>query len=346
MGAVGHVGGRVGEDQVRRLAAQAAGDECRVRGVAPEKAMGTQLPAGAGGDPAGLAVVGRQGFLEVEPLRPGPFLALVEAGQQILEIGLSEAAQRQVPRRRLLQVDQQAGQQVLVPRPADAVQGDVEQARVRRGQVEQDHGHRREAGTAGGDEPLVARDHAPVGAAGEHGVDAADDRAGQGRQLRLRLARETRHRYFREVRCFFAWCERTGFVADTPFRGLRNVQVPLRVVQPFRPAEIAQLLDACDPATPMGLRDRALLLTLLDSGIRCSETVGLDLGDCDFTTRRLHVRHGKGHKERVVLWCFKTLSALCESRPPESLRAERRRCGSIGDCFWSGWECSAGGDGI
>ena len=26
------------------------------------------------------------------------------------------------------------------------------------------------------------------------------------------LARETRHRYFREVRCFFAWCERTGFV--------------------------------------------------------------------------------------------------------------------------------------
>ena len=87
------------------------------------------------------------------------------------------------------------------------------------------------------------------------------------------LARETRHRYFREVRCFFAWCERTGFLQDTPFRGLRNVQVPLRVVQPFRPAEIVQLLDACDPATPMGLRDRALLLTLLDSGIRCSETV-------------------------------------------------------------------------
>ena len=48
----------------------------------------------------------------------------------------------------------------------------------------------------------------------------------------------------------------------------------------------------------------------------------------------------------LALWCFKTLSALCESRPPESLRAEGRRCGSIGDCFWSGWECSAGGDGI
>ena len=164
MGAVGHVGGRVGEDQVRRPAAQAARDECRVRGVALEKAMGTQLPAGAGGDPAGLAVVGRQGFLEAEPLRPGPFLALVEAGQQILEIGLGEAAQREVPRRRLLQVDQQAGQQVGVPLPADAVQGDVEQAGILLGDVEQDHGDGREAGTAGGDEPLVAGDHAPVGA--------------------------------------------------------------------------------------------------------------------------------------------------------------------------------------
>ena len=29
------------------------------------------------------------------------------------------------------------------------------------------------------------------------------------------LARETRHRYFREVRCFFAWGQRTGFLQDT-----------------------------------------------------------------------------------------------------------------------------------
>ena len=127
------------------------------------------------------------GLLEVEPLRPVPFLALVEAGQQILEIGLSEAAQREVPGRRRAQVDQQAGQQVRVPLPADLVQRDVEQAGVLRSQVEQDHGHRREAGTAGGDEPLVAGDDAPVGAPREHGVDDPErgDRAGQGRQLVL-----------------------------------------------------------------------------------------------------------------------------------------------------------------
>ena len=128
-----------------------------------------------------------QRLVEVEPLWPGPFLPLVEASEQVLEIGLGEAAQRQVAGRRGAQVDQQAGQQVGVPLPADLVQRHVEQAGVLHREVEQDHGHRREAGAAGGDEPLVAGDHAPVGAAGEHGVDDPErgDRAGQGRQLCL-----------------------------------------------------------------------------------------------------------------------------------------------------------------
>ena len=36
----------------------------------------------------------------------------------------------------------------------------------------------------------------------------------------------TRHRYFREVRCFFNWCVAAGFLEHTPFRGLRNVRLP------------------------------------------------------------------------------------------------------------------------
>ena len=41
----------------------------------------------------------------------------------------------------------------------------------------------------------------------------------------------TRHRYFREVRCFFNWCVAAGFLDHTPFRGLRNVRLPSEVVQ-------------------------------------------------------------------------------------------------------------------
>ena len=76
---------------------------------------------------------------------------------------------------------------VRVPLPADPVQRHVEQARILRRQVEQDHGHGREAGAAGDDEPLVAGDQVPVGAPRQHGLDDPErgDRAGQGRQFVL-----------------------------------------------------------------------------------------------------------------------------------------------------------------
>ncbi len=91
-----------------------------------------------------------------------------------------------------------------------------------------------------------------------------------------------------------------GYRADTPFTGLRNVRLPQRVVQPFTPADVVTLLAQCNPADAIGRRDRAIVLTLLDTGIRCSEAVGLDLSDCDLPAGRLRIRHGKGDKQRVA----------------------------------------------
>ena len=129
----------------------------------------------------------------------------------------------------------------------------------------------------------------------------------------------TRHRYFREVRCFFRWLRAAGYTDNDPFRGLRNVRLPHTIVPPLAPAEIGRLLACCDPQTVGGRRDRALLLTLLDTGIRCAEAVQLDLADCDFTSRRLHVRHGKGDKARIVPFaarCAGALTAYCADRGP------------------------------
>ena len=38
----------------------------------------------------------------------------------------------------------------------------------------------------------------------------------------------TRHRYFREVRCFFYWLVFANYLDSTPFASLRNVRVPRR----------------------------------------------------------------------------------------------------------------------
>ena len=110
---------------------------------------------------------------------------------------------------------------------------------------------------------------------------------------------ETRHRYFREVRCFFNWLVELDYLERTPFRGLKNVRLPQRIVEPFSREEIEGLLEACGK-TAISVRDRALVLVLLDTGARCSEVVQLRLEVLDLEGHRLRILHGKGNKQRVV----------------------------------------------
>ena len=43
-----------------------------------------------------------------------------------------------------------------------------------------------------------------------------------------------------------------------------------------------------------------MIMTLLDTGLRCSELVQLDHEDLDLESKRIKVRFGKGNKQRVV----------------------------------------------
>ncbi|MCR5183335.1 MAG: tyrosine recombinase XerD [Opitutales bacterium] len=63
--------------------------------------------------------------------------------------------------------------------------------------------------------------------------------------------------------------------------------------------EITRLLDAPVPATPQGLRDRAMLELMYSSGLRASEICGLELQSLNLEDGVILV-HGKGNKERLV----------------------------------------------
>jgi integrase/recombinase XerD len=67
----------------------------------------------------------------------------------------------------------------------------------------------------------------------------------------------------------------------------------------LRADESAALVEAADPATPLGLRDRAMLEVLYGAGLRVSELVGLPLSGLDARAGVLRVR-GKGGRERLV----------------------------------------------
>jgi site-specific recombinase XerD len=64
-------------------------------------------------------------------------------------------------------------------------------------------------------------------------------------------------------------------------------------------AEVAALFAACDPATPGGVRDAALLALLYGAGLRRQEVARLDLAHLDPVSGALAVM-GKGGKQRLV----------------------------------------------
>ncbi len=72
-----------------------------------------------------------------------------------------------------------------------------------------------------------------------------------------------------------------------------------RLPELLSPEEIDRLLQAPDPRTPAGARDRAMLELLYAAGLRVSELVSLELNDLNLETRMLLAR-GKGRKERIV----------------------------------------------
>jgi integrase/recombinase XerC len=75
---------------------------------------------------------------------------------------------------------------------------------------------------------------------------------------------------------------------------------PRRLPDAPKQREVEDIVDALDGDGPLPLRNRALVELVYSAGMRSAEAVGLDLGDVDFEQELVHVRNGKGAKDRVV----------------------------------------------
>ena len=62
---------------------------------------------------------------------------------------------------------------------------------------------------------------------------------------------------------------------------IRPPKVEHKVIIPFRPEQLKTLLKFCDPNTFCGLRNRALILTFVDTGMRLEEMWKMSIEDLD-----------------------------------------------------------------
>jgi site-specific recombinase XerD len=75
---------------------------------------------------------------------------------------------------------------------------------------------------------------------------------------------------------------------------------PRRLPDAPKQREVEEIIDGLGGDGPLPLRNRALVELVYSAGLRSAEAVGLDLGDVDFEQELVHVRQGKGSKDRVV----------------------------------------------
>ncbi|MFL5953897.1 MAG: tyrosine-type recombinase/integrase [Gaiellaceae bacterium] len=111
-----------------------------------------------------------------------------------------------------------------------------------------------------------------------------------------RLAPATISRKLASVRALLRYTLGAERVPDTSFAPRRARRLPDAPKQ----EEVNEIVDEFDPSTPLGLRNRALVELVYSAGLRSAEAVALDLGDVDFGQEHVHVRRGKGAKDRVV----------------------------------------------
>ena len=114
------------------------------------------------------------------------------------------------------------------------------------------------------------------------------------------LSRGTVRVRMRSIRVFCNFLAREGLVDVSPFEGVEIPRVPEAYPRVLSEEEVTKLIKACKGSSWLAVRNRAILLTFLDTGIRLSELVQLNLEDVNLSALTLRVRRGKGGKERYV----------------------------------------------
>jgi len=116
------------------------------------------------------------------------------------------------------------------------------------------------------------------------------------------LAVATLRTYTRALKVFASWlaAPKQAYTQENRLRLLKLPRKGRTYKQPLTLGEMQALISACDPTTVLGTRDLAMLLALLDGGLRVSDLIRADVGEVDTEAGQLFIASGKGRRTRQV----------------------------------------------
>ena len=129
----------------------------------------------------------------------------------------------------------------------------------------------------------------------------------------------------------FRYLYEEGYTDSILTERIKNVKQPKTIIKTFTEQEVKKMTEYYSGHTFMEVRNRLMLMTFFDTGIRVSELIDLKLSQ---VKDEYLLIHGKGDKERVVpkspllnKWMFKYLSTrenfFAYRRVPENVFLSR-----------------------
>lgn len=106
------------------------------------------------------------------------------------------------------------------------------------------------------------------------------------------VSNKTLYNYHTVLSSLWSWAVEDGYADENIIRHVKTPRYKTPRIIPFSRKEIQKLVDCA-----RYVRNRAILMILIDCGIRASELIGLDIDDWESGVLKVL---GKGNKERVV----------------------------------------------
>ena len=123
------------------------------------------------------------------------------------------------------------------------------------------------------------------------------------------LSPKTIQGYARTLKAFFSWATREGLLPSNPAQHIRIPKAPNVLIATLSDSQVRRILSEVDQRDPIGYRDYCILLMLLDTGIRLSEIVNLEVSNVELERGFFKVL-GKGARERLVPFGAQVQKAL------------------------------------
>ena len=87
--------------------------------------------------------------------------------------------------------------------------------------------------------------------------------------------------YYRAPKTFFNWLVKEGFLDKSPMEQIKPPKIPKELIKPFTKQQIEDMLLLCSGDSFLDLRNRAIILLFLDTGLRLHELANIQLKDIE-----------------------------------------------------------------